>query len=311
MRFDALVGDASLPGAGFVVLDEHGSLYQRFAGAISAGSPIPLASATKWLTTVTMLALVEEGFFSLDTNLAECIPETPETHRAITIRQLLSHTSGIDPQLALRLPPSMPMREMAQALLAAPLIARPGEVFAYGGSSMQVAAHAAERRAGAEWSTLFETRLAARLGLTSINWLHPVAPAAGGGTPMVAGGLVLSPNDLEIFLAFILNRGVHAGRRLLSARAIGEIERLQTGAVREFRRVDVAAPEWRYGLGVWCERIEGDEVCSLVSSPGAFGAVPWVDRTRGRAGFFITQARLPRVMRGALELRDLSNSLVR
>ncbi len=310
-RFDALTREAEIDGAGFIVLDSAGRLYERFVGAIAGPTPIPLASATKWLTVALIMGLVDDGVLSLDGALGDYLPDAPASHRAITLRQLLSHTSGIDPELALRLPPRASLREMTQSLLASPLIGVPGEVFAYGGSSMQVAAYVAELRTGRDWRALFNERLVAPLALTSAEWRHPIARNLEGGAPMVAGGLVLSPNDLATFMSAMLASGIHNGRRILSVASVEQIERLQTGAVRDFRSLEVADPTWRYGLGVWCERIEADGACSRTNSAGAFGTIPWIDRSRGRAGVFAARTRLPRVIAGALALRDLSHELAR
>ncbi len=309
-QFDALARAARVEGMGFIVLDESRRLYERFSGNITGARAIPLASATKWLTVALMMALIDDGVLRLDGAIGEYLPDAPITHQAITVRQLLSHTSGIEPQLALRLAPTLSLSEMAQAIMAAPLIAGPGDVFAYGGSSMQVAAHIAERRTGRDWRSLFLERLAGPLMLSSVAWSHPVAPGVRDGAPMVAGGLTLSPNDLATFLRVMLAWGTDGGRQIVSKASVVAIETLQTASVREFRRLDVADPSWRYGLGVWCERIEADGACSLTNSAGAFGTVPWIDRKAARAGVFAAQTRLPRVIAGALALRESSNTIL-
>jgi hypothetical protein len=63
---------------------------------------------------------------------------------------------------------------------------------------------------------------------------------------------------------------------------------------------------WRYGIGIWCERIDADGRCPVVSSAGAFGVYPWVDRDAGLAGVFFTRTPLQRVLRPAIALRTLA-----
>jgi haloalkane dehalogenase len=231
----------------------------------------------------------------------------------MTVRQLLSHTSGIEPGTVLRQSPSSSSADMTRAILAAPLLGEAGTVFAYGGSSMQIAAAISERKTGQTWDQLFRARLAEPLGFTSPAWRHPLAPGEQNeaGSPQVAGGLVLSLDDLSTFMTMILNRGRLGERRILSEAAVAEIERLHTGSVRDFRRLPIAKPDWRYGLGVWCEAYIASGACSVSSSAGAFGTVPWVDRTRNRAGVFITRTRLPLVLDGVLDLRALSHQITR
>ncbi len=54
-----------------------------------------IASCTKSFTAITILRLVESGKLSLDDSIAKHLPDIPENCQAITIRHLLTHTSGI------------------------------------------------------------------------------------------------------------------------------------------------------------------------------------------------------------------------
>lgn len=71
----------------------------RMAGPDSAlmtpDTPFEIASITKAVTAATILRLVEQGRLTLDTTLAEALPKETGFPRTITIRQLLSHTSGL------------------------------------------------------------------------------------------------------------------------------------------------------------------------------------------------------------------------
>ena len=54
-----------------------------------------IASCTKTFTAIAVLQLVKSGRLSLDDSIADHLPSVPENCKAITIRHLLSHTSGI------------------------------------------------------------------------------------------------------------------------------------------------------------------------------------------------------------------------
>jgi CubicO group peptidase (beta-lactamase class C family) len=340
-RFDSLVSTARITGATIIISDERGLLYQRSAGAIGVDTPVPIASASKWLTTAVIMSLVDDGQLSLDATVRDYVDDAPEAFGPITLRQLLSHTSGIEPQTVLQLRGASSSREVAEAIFATQLIDLPGSTFAYGGSSMQLAAYIAEVRMGKPWSQLFDERLAHPLGMTSVTWVHPLAVSeaatsgdtgpqiarggdgqagvdrllgqgrAGSNVPLVASGLSMSAGDLSTFMQMILGFGQFDGVRVLSEASIQEMERLQTGTVADFRRVPVAMPAWRYGLGIWCEEVGSANACAVTNSAGAFGTVPWVDRSTGRAGVFVTRTQLPRILTSVLELRDLSESIQR
>jgi CubicO group peptidase (beta-lactamase class C family) len=329
-RFDALVSTTQIAGATLLISDGRGLLYQRSAGSIGEDTPVPIASASKWLTTAAIMSLVEDGQLALDATVGQYLADAPEAFRPITLRQLLSHTSGIEPQTVLQVRVASSSKDVADAILGTPLMGQPGSTFAYGGSSMQLAAYIAEVRTGKSWKELFDDRVARPLGLTSATWVHPLAvsetgPAAGSArargvsaqgrrgsdVPFVAGGLSMSARDLSTFMQMILGYGQLDGVRVLSEASVREMERLQTGGVADFRRIPVALPTWRYGLGIWCEQVDPAGACAITNSAGAFGTVPWVDRSTGRAGVFVTRTQLPKVLNGVLELRSLSNGVQR
>src|SRR5215472_8604863 len=54
-----------------------------------------LASATKPFVATAIMLLLQEGKLSLEDRVCQYVEGTPEAWRSITLRQLLSHTSGI------------------------------------------------------------------------------------------------------------------------------------------------------------------------------------------------------------------------
>ena len=73
----------------------YGSRDLRSGTTIDAHSNFRLASCTKQFTAMAVLLLVHDGKLRLDETLAEVFPEFPAYGRTITIRNLLSHTSGL------------------------------------------------------------------------------------------------------------------------------------------------------------------------------------------------------------------------
>ncbi|WP_163936691.1 serine hydrolase [Paraferrimonas sp. SM1919] len=54
-----------------------------------------IASITKPMTAVAIMQLYEQGLIELDSPLADYLTVLPKSHQAITIKQLLNHTSGV------------------------------------------------------------------------------------------------------------------------------------------------------------------------------------------------------------------------
>ena len=102
---DALMHDyqGQVPGASVLVLRDGQPLLRRAYGladmdAGTAAQPqtnYRLASVTKQFTAAAILLLAEDGTLSLDDPLKRWLPSLPAAADAITLRHLLSHTSGL------------------------------------------------------------------------------------------------------------------------------------------------------------------------------------------------------------------------
>ena len=80
------------------------------------------------------------------------------------------------------------------------------------------------------------------------------------------------------------------------AQAVDAMEKVQTlGKPMAYRPPGARDGATQYALGNWCERWTAAGDCTLVSSPGAFGTFPWIDRTSGTYGIFFVDSRLPKV----------------
>jgi CubicO group peptidase (beta-lactamase class C family) len=95
--------DSKSPGLAVLVRQNGVVAFERAYGArelhhfskIDADTNFRLASCTKQFTAMAIMLLVHDGKLRYDTRLAEVFPEFPAYGRDITIRQLLTHTSGL------------------------------------------------------------------------------------------------------------------------------------------------------------------------------------------------------------------------
>jgi CubicO group peptidase (beta-lactamase class C family) len=276
---------------------------------------VPIASASKWLSGAVIAALVGDGTLSLDETVGARLPAAPADKRAITVRQLYAHTSGLPGSedgeggglettgcLAER---ATTLAACAAEVLAMPLDAAPGTAFSYGGASMTVAARLAEVATGSAWAALFDARVRAPLDLTATTF-------GASANPRVSGGAVSTGREYARFLQMLLGDGAYRGRRVLPAAAVAAMEADQTRGARiaysPHRRY--GAGDVRYGIGVWRDRVAPDGRALQVSSQGAFGFSPWIDRERGVAAVFVVQDALPRVYGDVAELQRLVREAV-
>jgi len=104
-RVDALMRaySGAVPGAALLVLRDGAPLIRRAYGladleqrvAATPATNYRLASMTKQFTAAAVLALVDEGRLSLDDAVRRWLPSLPAAADAVTLRQLLTHTSGL------------------------------------------------------------------------------------------------------------------------------------------------------------------------------------------------------------------------
>ena len=103
---DALFKDydqPNVPGASVIVIREGKVLYKHAYGLADLEARTPattktnyrLASCTKQFTAMCIMILAERGRLSLDSPLSRFFPDYPAYGRNITVRQLLTHTSGL------------------------------------------------------------------------------------------------------------------------------------------------------------------------------------------------------------------------
>ncbi|WP_307432688.1 serine hydrolase domain-containing protein [Labrys monachus] len=286
-----------------VLVFRHGHLLYRVdAGDIARDARLPVASASKWLTAALVMSVVDDGLLSLDEPIGRRLPAFTGAAAGITLRQILSFTSGqgsLAGLVDLRQDPGLSLAESARAIARRPLEDKPGAVFRYGSPALQVAGALVEQATGKSWARLFEERLGRPLGLAHTTWgspLWPDMPPADIHNPNLQGGLVTTAEDYGRFLTMLDAGGRHAGRRILSAASVARMESVQTrGARIAFVPAGATAAGLQYGLGNWCEVVEAGSRCSVVSSPGAFGTYPWIDRRHDLYGLFFMQRRLPLV----------------
>lgn len=87
-------------GVDDLVVATHGVLHVRTEAPVTPDAVFQIGSITKVWTASVVLSLVDEGLLELDTPVVEVLPELrladPDVTKGVTVRHLLTHTSGID-----------------------------------------------------------------------------------------------------------------------------------------------------------------------------------------------------------------------
>ena len=306
---EALVQDHGLPGASLRLANGQGEVHRVHLGDYDDSTRVGIASASKWLSALTLARLVESGQLRWDSRVGEFLPEAPPATQAITLVQLFSHTSGIDAGEASCLSRrDTTLQRCALDILAMPLLYAPGTAFAYGGNSMQVAGAMAERATGRSWDALFLSEVVAPLGLRDTDWSAGLLREGyvANPNPRIGGGARSTLADYGRVLDMVLAGGDVAGQSFLDPAS------LATMAVDRAAGLPVLhSPEgteglgYGYGFGQWVEARDAWGATTRVSSPGAFGFTPWVDWRQGSNGIVLVHGN-GRAMRADLTALELA-----
>ncbi len=262
----AAIARRELPGA--VVLIGRGDevvYHQAFGDRAVQPSREPmtedtifdLASLTKVVaTTTSMMQLIEEGRIRLSDPVATFIPEFGKYgKRAITIRHLMTHTSGLRPDLELDAEFSGAAEAIRRASEEVPMAA-PGERFVYSDINFFLLGDIVERVSGERLDRYAAAHVFGPLGMTDTMFLPPASlrariaptercdplawPCTRPEAPFLRGivhdptsrrmggvaghaGLFGTAADLSRFCRMLLNDGTLGGVRILSAASVAKM----------------------------------------------------------------------------------------
>jgi CubicO group peptidase (beta-lactamase class C family) len=249
-----------------------------------------IASMSKPITAAAVMMLVDEGKVDLDDPVEKYLPEftgqkvysapratselsgssvdrnaqgkvEPANH-PITVREILSHTSGLpfSSKLELGALDLLPLSSSVKSYAAEPLAFQPGERYSYSNEGFNTAGRIVEVVSGTPIEEFLERRLFQPLGMRdttfwpSSSQLQRLAKSyarktAGGDLlevpisqltyplddrkhrhPFPAGGLFSTADDMTRFCQMMLNQGVYKGKRYLSQASTTLITTKETGS---------------------------------------------------------------------------------
>jgi CubicO group peptidase (beta-lactamase class C family) len=149
----------------------------------SANTIFRLASITKQFTAAAILHLAEEGRLSLVDPISEYLPDYPAAGRRITIRNLLSHTSGISDVTVLPILEESGgvgyTRDQIIDLVASrPLDFEPGMGHSYSNVGFMLAGVVIERVTGTTYADYLTNEVLRPLGLDDTSFCPDEQPPA-------------------------------------------------------------------------------------------------------------------------------------
>jgi CubicO group peptidase (beta-lactamase class C family) len=241
-----------------------------------------IASESKPITAALLMMLADEGKLKLDDPVETYLPEFKDLmiadqdkklrkpKHAVTIREILSHTSGMPFQSAAERPTldKLTVQAAARSYAETPLQSEPGTKYQYSNAGINTAGRIIEVVSGMPYEEFLQKRLLTPLGMkdttfwptedqlkrlakayrptndkkgleeTTITQLtYPLSDRKR--QPMPAGGLFSTATDVAHFCQMVLADGSYDGKRYLSAESVKAMTSKQTGE----------AIQTGYGLG--------------------------------------------------------------
>jgi D-alanyl-D-alanine carboxypeptidase len=225
------MAERHIPGLTFAVVNDRSVVDVRSYGLANLELNVPassktvyaIGSITKSFTAIVTLKLVEDDRVNLDDSILAYAPASPETWRPVTIRHLLSNTSGI-PDIVdspCEVPPSdtYAMEDAIAEAACLPLLFEPGEQFSYSNTNFVLLSILIEKVTGTPLADAFGSMIFSPLGMsqtqmadyrmvipdradgyewTSSNYenVEEMDPAVEAG----AGGILSTADDMARFL---------------------------------------------------------------------------------------------------------------
>ncbi|MHC6218772.1 serine hydrolase domain-containing protein [Stenotrophomonas acidaminiphila] len=171
--------DGRVPGAAVLVLKDGQPVFRRGYGlaVVEDGTPVSpatnfrLASVSKQFTAAAILLLAEDGRLSIDDPLKKWLPGLPAVADAMTLRQLLSHTSGLLDYEDLMDPADTRQVHDMDVLHLLQKENRtyfaPGSSYRYSNSGYALLALVVDKASGSDFASFLRQRIFLPLGMTA------------------------------------------------------------------------------------------------------------------------------------------------
>jgi len=248
--------ELGIPGASLVIVKDDKVIYMRGLGVKDFEHKLPvtpdtlfaIGSASKAFTSMLALMSADEGKLSLEDSPKKFLPyfklRDPDADAKITLRDLLSHRSGLNRTDLAMVTGQLNREELIQVAAMAKPTAKLGEKFQYQNVMYAAAGEAVARAQNSTWDKLIATRIFNPLGMTSSDTTVPAMqkardysfgydynpttkitrrlPQRDITAAAPAGAINSNVRDMAQWVRFMLSGGVVNGKRLVSEKNFNE-----------------------------------------------------------------------------------------
>lgn len=267
----------------------NGKYFEFNRGHSTADTLYQSASTSKLVTATVIMRLTEQGKLSLREHPQDYIKGWPNsgTLSHIQLRELLSFISGLEnAPLCLNLGNASFEDCALRTLSFNPDAPTSGNRFHYSSAHLQIAGLMTVKATGlGSWQAVFDD-FRQQTGLFE----HSQYDLPSLQNPRLAGGMHWTARE---YLAFL--DALYHGR-IISPSSLSMMTTNQTaGSLTSYSpALKRIGKDWPYGYGLWIECEPDKQDCSgpqRISSPGAYGAYPFMDFRYGYTGLLARQGK--------------------
>jgi CubicO group peptidase (beta-lactamase class C family) len=280
------------PGAAIGIVEGERLIYTHGFGTsnIETGAPVTsetlfrLGSTTKMFTATAVATLASEGKLNFQDSVGKYIPGLDPAIAALTVNQILSHTSGLkDTAVMNGRHDDSALGEEIKAWKSDWLFTKPGAIYSYANPGFWLAGYVAESVAGKPYAVAMEDLVFGPVGMVS-STLRPtmamtrafsqghdivnekivvLRPAPDNAANWPAGSLFSNLTDLSRFVIAMMDDGQINGKQVVSPKAV---KALTTP------HADIPGSKAKYGYGLELEEVGGLQVWSHGGSRAGYGS---------------------------------------
>jgi CubicO group peptidase (beta-lactamase class C family) len=287
-----LMSTHNVPGAALALIKDGSIVLEKGYGFRDLAADTPVTTATifnigsisKSFTALGIAQLVDQHQVDLEAPVLRYISDLrlsdPQATQAVTLRRLLSHTSGLpaDEQWPQQVPATRD--GIVSEFASMPITAQPGTRFQYCSRCIVLAAYVLERVTGQSWEAYTRSHIFARLGMTMatfgplgleqapdraqpyrhdgvlgqvpipwsrLQYLEPLGPA---------GGIDASVDEMARYALLQLDDGTMLGHRILSTQMMAELHRPEIDVGVDWRPA-ARVENLHYALGWFTADVRG------------------------------------------------------
>ena len=206
-------------GDSIILSQGYGWQDKGLSTEVNSNTPFNVASVSKVFVAIAMMQLIESGKVNLDDPVNKYLNEFKIGTDKVTIRNLLTHTSGLDVMLNDTQLPEEPLMSMASYFKnnISEVVFEPGDQINYSNHGMALAGHLVEIVSGLDFSAYVEKNILEPLGMDMSTFEQPIPESIAGEfgkqrfdqqewvIPYPSASLVSTANDMSEFMKLLLS----------------------------------------------------------------------------------------------------------